>query len=238
MTVMRIGGLQKLSFIDFPGKISAVIFTQGCNFRCQFCHNASLVIPEQFNNPYSENDIFEFLKKRHGQIDGVVISGGEPTIHQDLKTFIEQIKNIGYSIKLDTNGTNPNVLHGLYSCNLLDYVAMDIKHAFSKYDEIIGTKINIENVKSSIKIIQSSNVPYEFRTTVVPAFHNEQDIITIAQQISGANRLALQEFVPDHAIVQSLTNTNSLFTPENQEKLNNIIEQCKQYVDEIVVRRS
>ena len=238
MKHMRIGGLQKLSLIDFPGKISAVIFTQGCNFRCQFCHNASLVVPEQFNATYSEDDIFEFFKKRHGQIDGIVISGGEPTIHHDLKTFIERIKNIGYSIKLDTNGTNPNVLQELYNRNLLDYVAMDIKHAFSKYENIIGTKINIDNIKSSIKIIQDSNVPYEFRTTIVPAFHDEHDIIAIAQQISGAHRLALQEFVPDHAIIQSLTNKNSLFAPENHEKLDNIIEQCKQHVNDIIIRRA
>lgn len=234
--MMRIGGLQKLSLIDFPGKISAVVFTQGCNFRCQFCHNASLVIPEKFSTQYSEDDIFEFLHKRHGQIDGVVISGGEPTLHHDLKAFIEQIKNLGFSIKLDTNGTSPNVLQDLYNCNLLDYVAMDIKHELSKYNEIIGTVVNIKNIQHSINIIQSSNIPYEFRTTIVPAFHNEHDIVSIAKQISGANRLALQEFVPDHAIVSSLTNENSLFTPDNKSKLNNIIEQCKQYVNEVTIR--
>ena len=165
---MRIGGIQKISLIDFPGKVSTVIFTQGCNFRCEFCHNPSLVLPEMFNHVIDDGEVLSFLESRKGLIDGVVLSGGEPTIQADLCQFIEKTKKMGFLIKLDTNGTNPDVLSDLYSKNLLDYVAMDIKHTLGKYSTIVGKNTDIQKIQQSISIIMNSGVDYEFRTNFTP----------------------------------------------------------------------
>lgn len=225
-----------MSLIDFPGKIAAVAFTQGCNFRCQFCHNESLVIPEKFQSPMDEEEFFNFLVSRRGKLDAVVVSGGEPTLHVDIVEFFEKIKNLGFLTKLDTNGTRPDVLKNLCEKNLLDYVAMDVKHRFDKYDDISGVAVDISAIAASIDLIKNSGVDYEFRTTVVPHFHRADDIEAIASQLSGAKRFVIQEFVPDHAINGNLSGENSLFSPQNRETMDALAAFCKSHVEEFSMR--
>lgn len=193
---MLIGGLQKLTLIDYPGKIAATVFTMGCNFLCSFCHNPELVDPLLMKDQpaLSESEIFEFLEKRKGDLEGVCVTGGEPTLHKDLAGFLSKIKSLGFSVKLDTNGSHPEMLENLIREKLVDYIAMDIKAPFDKYRGITGTA-NLEKIKKSIEIIK--NFPeYEFRTTVVPRFHTKEDIIQIAKEISPAKKFFLQQFYP------------------------------------------
>jgi pyruvate formate lyase activating enzyme len=233
---MKIGGIQKVSLIDFPGYIATIVFTQGCNFRCQFCHNASLVLPDKFEALHDENEFFDLLAMRKLQIDAVVVSGGEPTLQSDLKEFLRKIKTMGFLSKIDTNGSNPLILLDLLRENLLDYVAMDVKHSFDKYSEIAGVAVPVDKVKLSIDLIKNSEVDYEFRMTVVPHFHSPDDIKSVAVQIAGAKRLAIQEFVPNNVINGALTNANSIFAPENVDALNDVVNFCKSQVGEVIVR--
>jgi pyruvate formate lyase activating enzyme len=228
---MKIGGVQKVSLIDFPGKVAATVFTQGCNFRCQFCHNESLVLPEKFEKSIAEEEFFEFLRKRAGRLDGVVVSGGEPTIHADLAEFLRKIKNLGFSIKLDTNGTHPEILKNLYAEHLLDYIAMDIKHRFEAYGEIVAATVDVEAIKHSVAMIREWDLDYEFRTTVVPEFHSADDVKAIALQLSGAKKFVIQEFVADHAINKNLRGENSIFSPENRKTLDDIAKFCRLHVE-------
>ncbi len=192
---MKIGGYQKLTLIDYPGKIATTVFTIGCSFKCPFCHNPELVIKSEFL-PWEgvEEEFFAHLEKRKGKLDGVCITGGEPTIQPDIIEFIKKIKDIGYLVKLDTNGTNPDVLQKLYDLKLLDFVATDIKNAPDRYDETVGLRANMEKVKKSVAMIMSSGVPYEFRTTVVPGIHREEDFDAVADWIDGADAYYLQEY--------------------------------------------
>lgn len=192
---MRIGGFQKLTLIDYPGKIATTVFTIGCSFKCPFCHNPELVIKSEFL-PWEgvEEEFFQHLEKRKGKLDGVCITGGEPTIQPDIVEFIKKIKDMGYLVKLDTNGTKPDVLKKLYDLKLLDFVATDIKNAPERYDDTVGLKANMENVKKSVAMIMKSGVPYEFRTTVVPGIHTEKDFDIIAEWIDGADAYYLQEY--------------------------------------------
>jgi len=177
---MRIGGLSKQTLIDYPGKIAATLFTQGCNFRCGYCHNPSLVIPGLIRESSSQttHEVLEWLKKRVGWLDAVVITGGEPTIHKDLPDFIKRIKELGFAIKLDTNGTNPVMLQALLDAALLDFVAMDVKHLVEQkmYAQVIGIPANeglIEHIHHSISLLQCALIDYEFRTTAIPGVHEE-----------------------------------------------------------------
>jgi pyruvate formate lyase activating enzyme len=233
---MKIGGMQKVSLIDFPGKIACVLFTQGCNFRCQFCHNESLVLPNKFGIPMDERKIFDFLNDKKGKIEAVVISGGEPTLQSNLEDFLRKIKELGFLTKLDTNGSRPDVLENLYKVKLLDYVAMDIKHRFDMYTIITDTPVNIDNIKRSVDLIKNSNVSYEFRTTVVSAFHSFSDINSIISQLSGAQRFVIQEFVPEHAMNKSLANDDSLFAPHNKTVLDSIVNFSKSHIAECKIR--
>mgnify|MGYP000854518934 CR=1 FL=1 len=192
---MRIGGFQKLTLIDYPGKIATTVFTIGCSFKCPFCHNPELVIKSEFL-PWEgvEEEFFQHLEKRKGKLDGVCITGGEPTIQPDIIEFIKKIKDMGYLVKLDTNGTQPDVLKKLYDLKLLDFVATDIKNAPDRYDDTVGLKANIENVKKSVAMIMNSGLPYEFRTTVVPGIHTEKDFDAVADWIDGADAYYLQEY--------------------------------------------
>ncbi|MBF0618932.1 MAG: anaerobic ribonucleoside-triphosphate reductase activating protein [Candidatus Omnitrophica bacterium] len=173
---MRIGGLLKFTLIDYPGKVAAVIFTQGCNYRCPFCHNPELVNPELFNDPLDTRDVFDFLEKRRGQLQGVVITGGEPTIHEDLPQFICSIKDMGFLVKLDTNGTRPDVVQHLVDDHLLDYIAMDIKSSEESYCKATGVSADISVIKETASIIRDSGVMYEFRTTALKGVVDEQDV--------------------------------------------------------------
>jgi pyruvate formate lyase activating enzyme len=192
---MILGGLQKLTLIDYPGKIAATIFTVGCSFRCPFCHNPELVRSSQFSIQGNlEAEFFEHLKKRKGKLEGVCITGGEPTIQKDIIDFIKKIKKLGFLVKLDSNGTRPDVLKKLIDQQLVDFVAMDIKNQPKKYAKTVGGKADVARVKLSVELIMHSRIPYEFRTTVVPGIHNEKDFEEIAKWIKGAPKYYLQEY--------------------------------------------
>ena len=190
---MLIQGLQKLTLLDYPEKVACTVFTAGCNFRCPFCHNASLVIDTYKNE---EIPVYQFLKKRQGVLDGVCVTGGEPLIQHDIEEFLRGIKELGYAVKLDTNGSCPKKLKEVVRAGLVDYVAMDIKNSRESYAKTIGIEgYNIENVEKSVQFLLENTVPYEFRTTVVREFHQRADFEAIAEWIKGAKRYYLQQFV-------------------------------------------
>jgi len=181
---MIIQGLEKMSLVDYDGFVSATVFTGGCNFRCPFCHNSSLVLDSANLPVLSVEEVLSYLKKRKGLLDGVCVSGGEPTLNKDLPDFIRNLKDIGYSVKLDTNGTNPDMIKLLFEQNLIDYVAMDIKNSQSDYAEIIGfSNYNLQNVIKSVDFLMNSGINYEFRTTLIKEFHSKQNIIDISKWI-------------------------------------------------------
>lgn len=189
---MNIAGVQKVTLLDYPGKVACEIFTQGCNFECPFCQNSSL-IPKTNTGEFSEEEIFEYLNLRKNILDGVVITGGEPTVQKDLKGFIKKIKDLGLLVKLDTNGGNPKVLQELIDEDLVDYVAMDIKNIFNKYNITAGKKINLDNIKKSIEILKASKIDYEFRTTIIKEMHSLDDIVSICKLVGDA-KYYLQNF--------------------------------------------
>lgn len=200
---MNIAGVQKVTLLDYPGKVACEIFTQGCNFECPFCQNSSL-IPITNTGEFSEEEIFEYLVLRKKILDGVVITGGEPTVQKDLKEFIKKIKDLGLLVKLDTNGGNPKVLQELIDEDLVDYVAMDIKNIFNKYNITAGKKINLDNIKKSIEILKASKIDYEFRTTIIKEMHSLDDIVSICKLVGNA-KYYLQNFedsenVIDHSL--------------------------------------
>ncbi len=193
---MAIVGIDKLSLLDYEDKVSVVLFSQACNMRCPFCHNGDAVLGASKEDEIDFNEILEFLKTRKGLIDAVVFSGGEPTMEQDLKVKIKAVRELGFLIKLDTNGTNPEIVENLLDEGLVDYVAMDIKNCPNLYAETCGLKfINVENIKKSISIIMSKAPDYEFRTTLVKEFHERMDYEAFLNLIKGAKRLFLQKFV-------------------------------------------
>ncbi len=199
---MKIGGFQKQSLIDYPGNISAVVFTQGCNFLCSYCHNPELVLPERFLTPLKQKDILDYLKQYKKLLDAVCISGGEPTIQKDLPEFINQIRKLGLKIKLDTNGTNPKVLEALLDDQQLDFIAMDIKHcldreAYSQITAVSLSKIAFNNIKNSIELIKDSGVSYEFRTTYVPLFHTERDVECLRSEFAPSFKLQTFKYSPN-----------------------------------------
>ncbi len=192
---MKINGFQKLTLLDFPEKVACIIFTAGCNFRCPFCHNASLVTHIDENQNIDEEEIFTYLEKRKGLLDGVCITGGEPLLQSDIKEFIQKIKNMGYAVKLDTNGSYPEKLRDLIENNLVDYVAMDIKNSREKYAETAGIQnLLLDNIEKSISLLLENKVDYEFRTTVVNELHTKEDIKNISVLIKGAKKYFIQNF--------------------------------------------
>lgn len=193
---MKISGLLKFSMIDFPGSISAIVFTQGCNVRCAYCHNPELIPPAQ-NEEYalSEEEVLEYLERRKHSLDGVVITGGEPTLQKDLDKFALTLKSMGYMVKLDTNGTNPEMVQKLIDKKLVDFIAMDIKAPFEKYEAICGP-IDIEKVKQTMQIILSSGINYQFRTTYYKEILNDNDIETIKAMLPDVSKFKLQECLP------------------------------------------
>lgn len=199
---MRIDGLQKMTLLDFPGKVACTVFTGGCNFRCPFCHNALLVTKLPEKPDYTEDEILSFLEKRVGLIDGVAITGGEPLLNPDIGDFIRKIRDMGYAVKLDTNGSFPERLKAIVSEGLVDYVAMDIKNRREKYAETIGLKnLDLSKIEESIEFLKSGAVDYEFRTTVVKQFHTVEDIRAAAEWIGGARRYFLQNFVDSGELI-------------------------------------
>lgn len=208
---MQINGFQKLTLLDFPGKVACIVFTPGCNFRCPFCHNASLVTHID-GERIEEEEILSYLKKRQGLLDGVVVTGGEPTLQGDLADFLGKVKALGYAVKLDTNGTSPEKLKTLVEKGLVDYVAMDIKNTAAKYPVTAGYgSAVLGKVEESIDFLLADTVDYEFRTTVTAELHTPQDIGDIAKRIKGAKRYFLQNFIDSGDIVSP---GNSPVTPQ------------------------
>lgn len=190
---MEFVGIEKLSLVDFDHHLSATLFTPGCNFRCPFCHNSSLVVSSNYQIiPF--DDILSFLRKRVGVLDAVVITGGEPTLHKDLVNKIIKIKELGYLVKLDTNGTNPEMIKELINLKLIDYIAMDVKNCFDKYPLTSGSNQYLEKVKESISYLKENHIDYEFRTTLVKEFHALEDIKKMSNELEGSKKLRLQLF--------------------------------------------
>ena len=189
-------GLQKLTLLDYPGKVACTLFTRGCNFKCPFCHNASLVVRADEQKPYANADILAFLKKRAGVLDGVAITGGEPTLVAGLYDLIKEIKALGYAVKLDTNGTRPEVIRRLVEDNLVDYVAMDIKNHPSKYAYTVGLpdSYDLSPIIESKNYLMEGHVDFEFRTTVAKPFHTEEDFHIIGEWLKGSEKYFLQQF--------------------------------------------
>lgn len=193
---MRIGGLQKLTLLDYPGKVACTVFLSGCNLRCPYCHNPALVLPEQSNAPgMPESEVFAFLEQRKGKLDGICITGGEPTLQPELPGFLEKLRGLGYAIKLDTNGTNPGMLNRLLHDGILNYVAMDIKNSPSRYAETCGGADVLSKVRESADLLLNSPTDYEFRTTVCKPLHTEKEMEEIGRWLRGAKRYFLQPFV-------------------------------------------
>ena len=193
---MHIGGMQKLTLLDYPGKVACTVFLSGCNLRCPYCHNPGLVLPDQINAPgIPESEVFAFLEQRKGKLDGICITGGEPTLQPELPGFLEKLRELGYAIKLDTNGTYPGMLKGLLHDGILDYVAMDIKNSPQRYAETCGGADVLSRVRESVDLLLDSSIEYEFRTTVCKPLHTEKEMEEIGHWLGGAKRYFLQPFV-------------------------------------------
>jgi len=190
---MRIAGLQKNSMVDYPGKLAAVVFTQGCNMNCGYCHNRCLIGDEQKNKAIDEDYVLSFLQKRRGLLDGVVVSGGEPTLQKELEHFLIKVRQMGFSLKLDTNGTHPELLREIIDFGLVDYVAMDVKAPLCKYRQVCCSPVDTQKLSQSIAILKAGKVDYEFRTTYTPEL-NEDDLKDITQTIKGARKYVLQQY--------------------------------------------
>lgn len=226
---MKISGFDKVTLLNYPGNVAATVFTKGCNFKCSFCHNSSLIN----NNDYDlidEEDVFKYLEKRCNILDGVCISGGEPLVQKDIKRFIEKIRSLNLKVKLDTNGSNYILLKELIDDNLLDYVAMDIKGVFNKYSDIINTNTNLDNIKKSIKLIENSNIDYEFRTTLVHEFHNIDDILEICSMLDKKSTYYLQNFVNSEGVL------NKTLHPFSNEELLKMKKEIDKYYKNVIFR--
>ncbi len=239
---MQIAGLQKLSLVDYPGKLACIIFTQGCNFRCGFCHNPELVSTSHNKaKEKAEESFFKFLKEREDFIDGVCITGGEPLLQEDLENFIMHIKERGLLVKLDTNGFLSGKLENIIKKRLVDYIAMDIKTPPSpplvrggdKYSEAAGVDVNIEKIKQSIQNIMAGGIDYEFRTTVVDKLHTKEDILQIAEYIKGAKKYCLQKFeVRDKILSSGFLSAKSITKKEALE----LKAECEKFAEEVELR--
>ena len=226
---MHIGGFQKMTMLDFPGKVACTVFTHACNLRCPFCHNAALVVGEY--TPVSEEEILAYLAKRKGILDGVCITGGEPLLQKDIRPFIERVRALGLAVKLDTNGTYPDKLRELIGAGLLDYVAMDVKNSPARYAETVGLpSLDLAPIEESVRILKEGRVPYEFRTTVVRELHSEADMAAIARWLRGAERYFLQQFTDSGALL------GEGYTAHSAEQLRAFSDIVKPYIPAVSLR--
>ena len=230
---MKISGIQKLTLLDYPGTVACTLFTAGCNFRCPFCHNAMLVLPEQIEDAsLSEDEVLGFLKKRQGVLDGVAITGGEPLLHRELPELLGKIKALGYKIKLDTNGSNPELLRGIIENRLVDRVAMDIKNAPKAYGTTVGVAgLDIAPIERSKDMLLRGDIDYEFRTTVVKGIHTEDSLIGAAKWIEGAKEYYLQQF----------KDSGNLILPDglaayDEKEMHALADAVREYVPAVQVR--
>ncbi len=229
---MQIAAFQKLTLLDFPGTVACILFTNGCNFRCPFCHNKGLVLPGEETAQVDENEILDYLAKRKGILEGVNITGGEPMLHADLPELLQKIKALGYKIKVDTNGTRPDMLRQLVENGLVDYIAMDIKNAPEAYPETIGLpKADLDAICASKTYLMEARIPYEFRTTVVKGLHDTEKLIQIAKWIAGAEAYFLQSY----------TDSGHVLSPEglsafSEEEMRIFADAIRPYVPSAQVR--
>ncbi len=229
---MIIAGLEKVSLLDYPEKVSAIVFTYGCNLRCPYCHNPELVIDPPPKNPLTEQYVLDFLKTRINKLDGVVITGGEPLIHKDIESFIRKIKDLGFLVKLDTNGSFPNRLKSLLKKNLIDYIDMDVKYNEKLYKQGLNGGDKIPNILESIEIIKNSGIEYSFRTTFVKSIHTVGSVDEICKMIEGANTYYIQNFRAGKTIDPSLDSSHSF----SRKELKDMKGRASHYVKKVIIR--
>lgn len=229
---MKIGGFVKTTLSDWDGKVACLVFTPGCNFSCSFCHNPDLVRGD--TDPVDESEVLEYIRENSDFLNGVVISGGEPTLQDNLYPFLKEIKNLGLGVKLDTNGSNPEVLDDLIGAKMIDYVAMDVKAPLVKerYDEVAGTEVDLDKIIESINIIKNSGVDHEFRTTVYPDAVSVEDVIEIAKYLRGADRYCIQQFRPD----VTMSAEAGKVEPYPVKTIREMYDGAKAYVKKVVTR--
>ena len=228
---MVIHGIQKLTLVDYPGHPAAILFTGDCNFRCPFCQNAPLVLSSSSEPVIADEEIFSFLTKRKGMLEGVVVTGGEPTLQRDLIPFLGRLKTLGYLVKLDTNGYRPDVLEKAMESGYVDYVAMDIKTSLDEYPVVAGIKnLDVSRIERSVELLKSGTVDYEFRTTVVEPLHHKENFEKIGELLKGCRRYYLQSFVDSGNIIGK-----NCFPP-SQEQLKNYLKTVSNYIESVSIR--
>ena len=228
---MVIHGIQKLTLVDYPGHPAAILFTGDCNFRCPFCQNAPLVLSSSSEPVIDEDEIFSFLKKRKGMLEGVVVTGGEPTLQKDLIPYLGRLKDLGYLVKLDTNGYRPDILEKAMESGYVDYVAMDIKTSLDEYPVVAGIKnLDVSRIERSVELLKSGTVDYEFRTTVVEPLHHKENFEKIGELLKGCRRYYLQSFVDSGNIIGK-----NCFPP-SQEQLKNYLKTVSNYIESVSIR--
>ncbi len=228
---LPIGGVQKVSLVDYPGHVAAALFTIGCNMRCGYCHNPELVLPDRYADAIPEEDILLFLESRIGKLEGVVISGGEPTMHAGLPAFAKAVKDLGFLVKLDSNGTHPAMVKEMIAAGTLDFMAMDIKGPLERYQEVAAYPVDVAAVQETIELLKSSGIGYEFRTTVVKSQLAPEDFVKIGELVKGAPRFALQRFRPGKTLHPAFRHETT-YSDEEFEQLKTVMER---YVDECVI---
>jgi len=227
-----IKGFIKTSLIDYPGKIASIVFFPRCNFNCSFCFNPEMVNDSEDLREIKPEEIFDYIESQKKWIDGVCLTGGEPTLQEGLPEFISEIKKRGFLVKLDTNGTNPGMLKKLLDQKLLDYVAMDVKAPLEKYEKVAGCKVNLENIQKSAELIRNNGIEYEFRTTVVPEQLNKEDIKNIGEWLDGSKRYYLQQFRPEKTLDKSFQG-KSQYTPDQMKEL---ADSVKNHFEKVGIR--
>ena len=227
---MQIHGFNKTTLLDYPGLLASTVFTGGCNFRCPFCQNADLVLDPTSQPLIDENHIFDHLNKRKGIIQGVCITGGEPTLQKDLEDFVKRLKEYDVKVKLDTNGYRPEVTKKLIENGLLDYVAMDIKTSLDEYSKVAGVNVDPAIIKESVDLLKNGNVDYEFRTTVVKELHGKENFEKISELLSGANRYYLQGYIDSERVI------DRRFSSYTKEELESFVTILKKTIKNVSIR--
>jgi pyruvate formate lyase activating enzyme len=218
---MIIGALQRFSLLDYPGRIAAIVFTQGCDFRCPFCFNRELVLEEYFRPPIPEAELFDFLRCRTGLLEAVVVTGGEPTVHTDLPAFLGRIKALGYLVKLDTNGSHPEMLREIIDGGAVDYIAMDVKAPWHKYEQLCGVAVGVEKVRESVELIAHSGLEQEFRTAVAKTLLSEADLAAIGELLKDKGPWHLQPFLPTDTVLDPSLRGRRTRRDRNDERRRN-----------------
>lgn len=231
--MLPIKGLQKTSLIDFSPYTTSVIFIGGCNFRCKYCHNFDLVLNHKDLPTLQEKEIIDFLQSKHGWIDALTVTGGEPTLYPELVDFLREVKKLGLKIKLDTNGTNPDLLWDILDEGLVDYVAMDFKAPLNTYDSVTVFPVDTEKIARSVSLLKNSEVDYEFRATIVPKLLRKEDMQKIGEYLSGSKRFAMQPFRAGHGLLDKTFENEKGYSKEELEEIRNSLEP---YFEEVIIR--